>query len=435
MLGSLSNFLPKWLVQWLNLYVAPFLKMQLRIIVQSLLRGIFDTVLFISLPLTLSVGSQAIWDARYQLTIAQQEQVRRWASVAQIIAYQEDVPPVVPLVLWYKEGGLQAENPSNCEGIMGLHTAVHTGQVPCFPSGPIGVAEVAQQLRMGAKVFKEHCPEVSYTTTDPELLKRCYLYYNAGPNSKLDPNQSAYVMNGYDAQHQNMILTDASGKRHQLTAIGAWPAHLIIQTQLAQTNANVAIAPTAILSPLLLGQEVVDRIWIATSEIKGTTSISVTVNSNAPITSTCRVPLVNECFIAPHRDGETSLRPNIAPLLVTPEQYSEPICDLLPGIDLTPPRASIVLAPMAGYMTRYTDAWGHLAVHIENNEWEIWVTGLRSYTAPEGDVAPGKPIGAISGAGTHTPSIRYVIYDKLSAGFVDPLSFIPTDHCPAVGTF
>lgn len=425
MLGSLSNLLPKWLVQWLNLYVAPFLKVQLQVMVQALLRGVFDTVLFLSLPLTLSVGSQAIWNARYQLTIAQQEQIRRWASVAQIIAYQEDVPPVVPLVLWYKEGGLQAENPPNCEGIMGLYTAVHTGQVPCFPSGPIGASEVAQQLRMGARVFKEHCPEVSYTTTNPAVLKKCYLYYNAGPNTTLIPDHSAYVMNGFDAQHQDMVLTDSSGKQHRLTAIGAWPAHLIIQTLLAQTSEP--IAPTTILGPLLLGQETVDRIWVATEEGK------ITLNGEAA--ESCRSAIVNDCFVAPHEDGDAKLRPDDSPLLIAPAQASELICDLLPGVELTPPRASIVLAPISGYMSRYTDAQGHLAIRIENDEWSIWITGLRSYTAPEGEVNPGKPIGVVGGAGSHTPGIRYVIYDKVSAGFVDPLSFIPAGHCPPAGTF
>ena len=111
----------------MRIYVTPFLRVQVKVIARAMLSGITDTLLFLSLPLAISYGSQAIWSSRYQLTMAQQTQLERWGGVAQIIAYMEDVPPVVPLVLWYKESGMREENPDNCEGIMGFYTAVTSG--------------------------------------------------------------------------------------------------------------------------------------------------------------------------------------------------------------------------------------------------------------------------------------------------------------------
>ncbi len=423
---GVTSLLPRWLIEWLQIYIVPFFQIQARVLLRALLYGVTDTVLFISLPLTIGIGSQAIWRSRYQLTSEQQQHVEKWASVSQIIAYQEDIPPIVPLVLWYKENGLKPENPDNCEGIMGLHTAVNSGELPCFPPGPISAWEIAYQLFLGARTFKSYCPEVTYTTTNPRVLKRCYLRYNAGPKTQQDPDASAYVMNGYDEDHQNMILTDVEGRTYQLSALGAWPVHLSIQMQLAQRS--TPMAPPIFLAPTMLSQELLDRAWTRT------TDISVNGRKIAPGGQRmCRHPVVEDCFIAPHDDGDPTLRPSVNPL-VTPPDHSSPLtCGLLPGVDLTPPKASIVLAPMSGYLKRHTDEFGHLAVQIENEEWIIWITGLRSYTHAEGTVTSETPIGAIGGAGRHTASIHYTIYDKVTGGFVDPVSFIPMGMCPPSG--
>ncbi len=423
---GVASLLPRWLIDWLQVYIVPFFQIQARVLLRALLRGATDTILFISLPLTIGIGSQAIWRSRYQLAAEQQQKIEKWSSVSQIIAYQEDIPPVVPLVLWYKESGLKSENPANCEGIMGLHTAVSSGELPCFPAGPIGPWEIAYQLLLGARTFKSYCPEVSYTTVDPKILQRCYLRYNAGPKTQQDPGTSAYVMNGYDAAHQDMILTDVEGRTYQLSALGAWPVHLSIQMQLAQRS--TPMAPPVLLAPTMLSQELIDKAWVRT------TDISVNGREIAPGGQrTCRQPVVDDCLIAPHDAGDPTLRPSVSPLLVPPRESGSLSCGLLPGIDLTPPKASIVLAPMSGYLKRYTDEFGHLAVQIENEEWIIWITGLRSYTHAEGAVTSESPIGAISGAGRHTANIHYAVYDKVEAGFVDPLSFIPMGMCPPTG--
>jgi hypothetical protein len=428
----ITGLLPQWLIEWFHLYVIPFLKVQVRGMARALLSGVTDTLLFISLPLAISFGSQAIWSGRYQLTMSQQTQLQRWGSVAQLIAYMEDVPPVVPLVLWYKESGMREENPSNCEGIMGLYSAVTTGALPCFPPGPLSASEVTQQLRMGTQVFKSYCPDISYTTSDPQLIKKCYLYYNAGPRARTSPNDSAYVMNGYDATHQNMVLTDIQGRQYRLTALGAWPTHIAMQTQLAQQSTS-GLPPIA-LAPAMLIQELWDKIWTVTTKSERNHSSDVVLDDSSTATNDatpvlCRVPVVQECFIEPHSDGDASLRPSLSPLLITPFEQGELMCGLFPGIDLVSAKASLVLAPMPGYLTRYSDGRGDLTIQIENDEWTLWLIGLRSYTVSDGDVAAGDAIGAVGGTGSQTPGVHYAVYDKIKTGFVDALSFVPADDC------
>ncbi len=422
----LTSFLPGWLIEWLQIYAVPFFKVQFRAMLRAAFLGVTDTILFITLPLGISVGSQAIWSERYYLSTAQQMTVEQWASTSQLIAYLEDVPPIVPLVLWYKEQGLQTRNPSNCEGIMGLHTAVATGALPCFPEGPIDAWEVAYQLRLGARTFKEFCPDIRYTTTDPYTLKRCYLYYNAGPRTRMHPRESAYVMNGYDAAHQNMILTDIHGRQYRLTALGAWPVHLAIQSQLAQRRDPQA--PPAIQAPAMLVQEAWDKLWLQRQATRPSDVVLDTIENP----SMCRQPQVTDCLVVPH-SGDPALRPRLSPLLIPPSQAGPLTCGLLPGIDLATAQPSAVIAPMQGSLTRYADGRGNLSVRIENDVWIVWLAGLRSYAVAPGVVEAGQPVGTIGGADTQTPAVRYAVYDKINAGFVDALSFIPAAVCPPSG--
>lgn len=413
----LSQYLPSWLLEWIKVYVVPFVKAQGRNFVLALSKGILDTLLFLGVPLVVSLGSQAVWNGRYDLSPQQQVVVEKWAGVASLIAYLEDVPPVVPLVLWYKEGGLQAENPANCEGIMGLYTAVSRGDVPCFPPGPISPQEVADQLRMGTHVFKEYCPDIHFTTTDPDLIKRCYLYYNAGPHTQMNPDDSAYVMNGYDAAHQDMLHTDVSGKTTRIKALGAWPVHLAIEAQVAQMGEGDDM-PLFLRAPVMLAQEEIDRLW------------AIRINE-APATGEqasarrCRHPLLESCLVAPPM-GEDDLRPSLSPTLLPPIRPAEVQCGLLPGVDLVTEEDSLVIAPMDGYLHRYSDEFGHLAVRIENEHWSVWLIGLRSYIAPEGEVVAGQPIAAVSGE----HALHYAILSAEAGGYVDPLAFLPAGACP-----
>ncbi len=422
-MDALLAYLPVWLKEWLQVYLVPFLKLEVRKLLLVAFQGVLDTLLFLGLPVALSMGAHAVWQGRYQLTPAQQEQVARWASISDLIAYMEDIPPVVPLVLWYKEAGLRAENPANCEGIMGLYTAVRRGELPCFPPGPITPQEIAYQLQLGARTFKSYCPDIHYTTTDSELLKLCYLRYNAGPNAGGDPNASAYVMNGYDEAHQNMIHRDIQGREYRMQSLGAWPVTLAIQAQLQLSYQRPYELPGFIIEPVALVQEGADRVWVVQEKP------AVTLAAE-PTFAPCREARVESCFAAPHTDGDPSLRPALNPLVVTMAKSSEPRCGLIAGVELMPYKTSVVVAPMSGTLTRYTDAQGHLAVQIENAEWRVWLGGLRSYVTAPGEVDAGQAIGVVGGAESNTPAVYYAVYDRVSGQYVDPLHFVPRGTCP-----
>lgn len=407
---------------WFRVYMLPLLQIEARQILLFVLRGAADALLFLGLPILIGVGSASLWNHRFTITPTVQRQVEKWAGISYLVAYQEDVPPAVPLVLWYKEAGLKEENPQNCEGIMGFYSAVRSGELPCFPPGPIPPQDVAYQLRLGAQTFKRYCPEVDFDTHDPALLKRCYLYYNAGPGSRANPDRSAYVMNGYDAAHQNMIHTDVSGRSTRLTALGAWPVHLAIRTQLAQPEREDS-DPLVLEAPVRLAQEGVDRIWV--------NSRSVQAPVDAPSFVPCREPRVTSCFVAPRDlDAETSMdHPHISPTEAQAVVGDEITCDLLPGVDLATEKRSLIVAPMDGMLTQYATVQGFLAVQIENEAWSVWLTGLRSYVTSPGEVTAGKPVGVIGGQGTQTPAVHYAIYDKMKKGYVDPLYYIPASTC------
>ncbi len=422
-MDALLAYIPVWLKEWLQVYLVPFFKIELRKWLFVAFRGVLDTLLFLGLPVALSFGAHVVWNERYQLTPAQQEQVARWASVADVIAYIEDVPPVVPLVLWYKEAGLRAENPANCEGIMGLYTAVRRGELPCFQPGPITPQEVAYQLQLGARTFKRYCPEIHYTSTDSELLKLCYLRYNAGPNARSDPNASAYVMNGYDEAHQNMVHRDIQGREYRMQSLGAWPVTLAIQAQLQLSYQRPSRWPPLVIEPLALIQEGADRVWL----VREKPAVDITAGQDV---ARCREARVESCFALPHADGDPALRPALHPLVVTSVQSSALQCGLISGVELIPATTSAVIAPMSGTLTRYTDAQGHLAIQIENAEWRVWLGGLRSYVTVPGTVEAGQPVGVAGGAGSETPGVYYAVYDRVNGAYVDPISFLPFGTCP-----
>jgi hypothetical protein len=420
---ALGHLIPEWLLEWLKVYFVPFIKVEGRKLLLTMFKGVADVLLFIGLPLSISIGSQAVWNTRYNLAPTQQEQVARWAGVANLIAYIEDVPPVVPLVLWYKEGGMRAENPLNCEGIMGLYTAVNTGALPCFPPGTVSPEDVAYQLQLGARTFKSYCPEISYTTTAPAILQRCYLYYNAGPHTRTDPDRSAYVMNEYDTAHSNMLHTDIQGRSYRLKALGAWPVHLAMQTQIAQSQ-ETATMPPFLLAPALLAQEKLDEWWASKIE-----DPLPSTDSETSLT-TCGAIKEAECLVTAHTSGDSLLRPALSPLMEPLVAIEEVTCSIIPSMALSSQKSSLVLAPASGSLTRYTDEDGHLAIQIENEEWSIWLMGLRSYVTTPGSVEAGQPVGAIGGVDSQTPAVHYAIYDKKNAGFVDPVAFLPTGACP-----
>ena len=225
-------FVPEWLIYWIRNTLLPALGLQPLQMVFSLLKGIFDTLLLVLLGFGFITGGNLYMESQYDLPRSIQVTALKWAPYADYIARQTDIPREVPLVIWFKENSMKAVNPDLCTGIMGAYDLVRSGQYPCFTPGPISDLEVSRQLAIGAVEFKKRCPDVTYWTQDPDLIKRCYFAYNAGVGaaSRLDPNQSAYVMNNYSEAYQNMTYSDVELGTVQVTALGAWPAHLAIQS-------------------------------------------------------------------------------------------------------------------------------------------------------------------------------------------------------------
>lgn len=54
---ALLGLIPEWLQKWIQVYIAPNLHLEIRHLLGILGRGILDTILFLTLPITLSYSS------------------------------------------------------------------------------------------------------------------------------------------------------------------------------------------------------------------------------------------------------------------------------------------------------------------------------------------------------------------------------------------
>jgi len=157
------------------------------------------------------------------------------------IAQEVGVPPEVPLVLWFKESGGKRENPANGEGLCGFHDLVSQGET--FPPGPISEAELLRQLKLCAQEYKKRSFSVTFNTTDPDVIGWGYANYNGNVDCMGNPYSTwtdhPYVMNGYDAEHMNMVARKSTNYGPDncvtLSVIGAWPAHLRIRELLSSS--------------------------------------------------------------------------------------------------------------------------------------------------------------------------------------------------------
>jgi len=164
----------------------------------------------------------------------QRQVIRRFTETALRIAEEEDVPPAVPLTLWFKENSLSRTSPDNCEGLMGMHSYYKHSE-RCFPSLYADVPTVESQLRMGTKTFKSYCPDIRFGTTEDSVIQECYLYYNSGPGTETKVDESAYVVNGYNG-NDGMWMNTAYGDRIWITSLGAYPAHVLITGIMAEQS-------------------------------------------------------------------------------------------------------------------------------------------------------------------------------------------------------
>ncbi|MCA9897581.1 MAG: M23 family metallopeptidase [Ardenticatenaceae bacterium] len=420
------QWLPDWFRIWIQTQVLPSLGLQPQMIVTSLFRGFLDSFLFVTLATGLLAGGRYYLEGQYALPSHIQDTVIKWAPIADHIAREADIPREVPLVLWFKENSMKAENPASCTGIIGAYDLVRSGQRPCFTPGPISDLEVSEQLALAASEFKIRCPEITYLTQDPDTIKRCYFAYNAGTGaaSRLDANESAYVMNNYNENYTNMVYSDVELGTVTVTALGAWPTHLAFQS-LIVGQMDVEERPFS-LSILNISTQIYDLGTQAWRELSGTSFDEATTMKALP-----NLPQPNDdaCLGEPHAFGRFSLRPRLNPVtedpLLTQHMHG---CDLgLPGVDISNNNLSAVLqAPMSGELTTYTDQFFNTTIRIENDEWIIWLLHPRSYFVEEGTVTRGQAVGMMGAIGYASgPHVHYTIFDKVNETFVDPLEFIP----------
>ncbi len=419
------QWLPDWFRIWIQNQVIPALGLQPNLIAISMLRGIFDSFLFVMLATGLLAGGRYYLEGQYALPSQIQEAVIKWAPIADHIAREADIPREVPLVLWYKENSMKASNPENCTGIIGAYDLVRSGEHPCFTPGPVSDLEVSEQLAIAAVEFKERCPGISYLTHDPALIKRCYFAYNAGKGAaaRLDANESAYVMNNYDENYANMIYSDVELGTVAVTSLGAWPTHLAFQS-LIVTQMDMEERPLS-LSILNISTQIYDLGTQAWYEFAGIS----TGNSEMMALPNGRFINNATCLGEPHKLGRYSLKPRLNPVSESPILTQDVHgCDYsLPGLDISSSnRSAILQAPMPGNVTTYTDQWYNSTIRIENDEWIIWLLHPRSYFIEEGTVTRGQAVGVMGAVGYATgPHVHYTIYDKVNETFVDPAELLP----------
>jgi hypothetical protein len=422
---SLVQWLPDWFRIWIQNQVIPALGLQPQLMATSVLRGIFDSFLFVMLATGLLTGSRYYLEGQYALPTHIQETVIKWAPIADQIAREADIPREVPLVLWFKENSMKASNPESCTGIIGAYDLVRSGERPCFTPGPISDLEVREQLALSAVEFKVRCPDITYFTQDPETIKRCYFAYNAGAGAaaRLDADESAYVMNNYNENYTNMIYSDVELGTVRVTAPGAWPTHLAFQS-LIVAQMDVTERPLS-LSILNISTQIYDlgsqgwrEFW---GDPVGDDAMMVWPNG--------RLANDTSCLGEPHKLGRYSLRPRLNPVSESPilTQDIHGCSYSLPGLDISSSnRSAILQAPMPGEVTTYTDQWYNSTIRIENDEWIVWLLHPRSYFVEEGAVTRGQAVGIMGAVGYATgPHVHYTIYDKINETFVDPAGFLP----------
>ena len=417
-----SSDLLQSLGEWIRFHLAGKLGLTIQDVSRGISTGVFDMATLFLLVVGLFRGSQAYMDARYDLPVAIQETVLEWAVISDYVARTVDIPREVPLVLWFKENSMLAANPANCTGIIGAYDLVRSGARPCFTPGPISDLEVADQLLIGAQEFKKRCPEIHYLTQDPTTIQTCYLAYNAGMGAaaRLDPTNSAYVMNNYDAAHINMVYSDIELGTVQVTALGAWPVHLAFQSIIVSRIDGLDMPVTAAIVDTK--NRLLDSFW---AFVTGVDILNDTSSMDFP---GARDLSDQSCLGEPHR-GRPSLRPNRNPVSETPllTQDVHGCSYGLPGLDISSNnRAAMLQAPMPGEVTTFTDRWYNSTIRIENEDWIVWLLHPRTYLIAEGTVRRGQAVGVMGAVGNATgPHVHYTIYDKVNETFVDPSKFLP----------
>lgn len=417
--------IPDALREWFRLVLLPRLGLTPYNLISGLLSGLMDMALLIFLALGVFRGGQVYMGQQYTLSPEVQAAVVKWAPVADRIARQNDIPREVPLVLWFKEAGMQAVNPELCTGIIGAYDLVKYGDHPCFTPGPISDIEVAEQLAIGGIEFKKRCPDITYSTIDSDLIKRCYFAYNAGvlAAETQDPNQSAYVMNNFDEAHQSMLYSDIILGTVRVQQLGAWPAHIAMQSLI---TGGLDLESKADRPFSLAVLDMFTRINDWARHRFGRVMYSSNATMELPA---IRTDVGRECLVPLPLLPRDELMPSLNPVTIAPifTQDLHGCSYALPGIDISSSdRSAVLQAPMPGEVTTYTDQWHNTTIRIENDEWVVLMLHPRSYLVSSGSVVKGQAIGVMGAVGIATgPHVHYSVYSKLSDGFVDPARLLP----------
>ncbi len=419
--------LPAWLRVWLQQFFS-FLGIRgPQQIALGIMKGSFDTLLLVLLGTGFVAGGRVVMDSQYALPNSTQNTALKWAPIADRIARNADIPREVPLVLWFKENSMLAVNPESCTGIIGAYDLVRSGARPCFTPGPISDLEVVEQLTIAAEEFKKRCPEITYYTQNPELIKRCYFAYNAGAGAaaRLDPNQSAYVMNNFDEAHTNMVYSDVELGTVIVKQLGAWPAHLAMQSLVVSQMDVMGEARPLSLAIIDLSTRIYDRISAYATDV----GQSIRGEPGDMTFPAVRSLDQETCVGKAHALGNITLRPRLNPVTVAPilTQDVHGCSYSLPGVDISSDDSTAVLqAPMPGEVTTFTDRWYNTTIRIENDEWIVWLLHPRSYLIESGPVKRGQAVGVMGAVGYATgPHVHYTIFDKVNETFVDPHQFLP----------
>jgi len=419
--------LPAWLRVWLQQFLS-FLGIRgPQQIALGVLKGSFDTLLLVLLGSGFVAGGRIVMDTQYALPNSTQNVALKWAPIADRIARNADIPREVPLVLWFKENSMLAVNPDSCTGIIGAYDLVRSGEHPCFTPGPISDIEVSEQLIIAAQEFKKRCPEITYYTQSPEVIKRCYFAYNAGSGAaaRLDPDQSAYVMNNYDEAHSNMVYSDVELGTVVVKQMGAWPTHLAMQS-LVVSQIDVAGEERPFSLAIL---DLSTRLYDWASASASDLSHAVWGTDGNMEFPAARSLDQEACIGKAHTLGNITLRPRLNPVTFSPmlTQDVHGCSYSLPGVDISSDDSTAVLqAPMPGDVTTFTDRWYNTTIRIENDEWIVWLLHPRSYLVESGPVKRGQAVGVMGAVGYATgPHVHYTIFDKINETFVDPQQFLP----------
>lgn len=431
---------PEWLREWFRLVLLPALGISPYQITAGMLRGFLDSFMLIFLALGLLRGSDYYMQSQYTLTPEIQAKIIKWAPIADVIAQRSDIPPEIPLVLWYKEAGMEAINPTLCTGIMGAYDLVQSGERPCFDPGPINDLQVTEQLVIGAQEFKKRCPEIHYGSQNPDLIKKCYFAYNAGVGAAQvqDANDSAYVMNGFDAEHQNMLYQDIVLGTVRVQQLGAWPVHLAMQgmtrneadlhdgdgsdSEFEDFSADSQRSTSISVAILDMTTRLYDWLTYRFTNIYTNSSAEMAFSRDG-------LPAGETCLVAPPKNSDPRLLPQLNPVVDAPvlTQDVHGCSYALPGLDVSNwELSSLLQAPMPGQITTYTDQWHNTTIRIENSEWVVLMLHPRSYLIPDGRVERGQAVGVMGAIGNATgPHVHYTVYSKIADGFVDPALFLP----------